>query len=181
MCESMQLGQHYWCPEQSYVMEVDHDWLKTQQMTHLLITAWQKDTALPPTTILMHKVTSNFFTYCTAKTTNPQKTQCEVPNMRRVNLTKFNMGAQLLRNLDSLRQVLNEWHIFLQVTGDHKACRQAATSGTVKWSQASNCSYANGYLKLAPKLNQSPQTAMLKCPTKAYLQPGAKYVLFLYG
>lgn len=134
-----------------------------------------------PTTILVHKVTSNFFTYCTAKTTNPQKTHCEVPNMRRVNLTKFNMGAQLLRNLDSLRQVLNEWHIFLQVTGDHKACRQAATSGTVKWSQASNCSYANGYLKLAPKLNQSPQTAMLKCPTKAYLKPGAKNVLFLYG
>lgn len=134
-----------------------------------------------PTTILMHKVTSNFFTYCTPKTTNPQKTQCVVPNMQRVNLTKFNMGAQLLRNLDSLRQVLNEWHIFLQVTRDHKACRQAATSGTVKWSQASNCSYANGYLKLAPKLSQSPQTAMLKCPTKAYLQPGAKTVLFLYG
>lgn len=179
MCESMQLGQHYWCPEQSYVMEVDHDWLKTQQMTHLTITAWQKDTALPPPQYLCIKLQVTFSHIVPPKQQSPKKHT--VPNMRRVNLTKFNMGAQLLWNLDSLRQVLNEWHIFLQVTRDHKACRQAATSGTVKWSQASNCSYANGYLKLAPKLSQSPQTAMLKCPTKAYLQPGAKTVLFLYG
>lgn len=73
MCESMQLGQHYWYPEQSYVMEVDHDWLKTQQMTHLLITAWQKDTALPPPQYLCIKLHVTFSHIVPPKQQTPKK------------------------------------------------------------------------------------------------------------
>lgn len=63
-------------------------------MTHLLITAWQKDTALPPPQYLCIKLQVTFSHIVPPKQQTPQKTQCEVPNMRRVNLTKFNMGAQ---------------------------------------------------------------------------------------